>query len=435
MSLLRPGGCSCLSGLEPLVSTTMVLLLVLSFSLGISRLLDRWTARRPIPVDAAWAVTGILVGPWVVGLVQAPTLKAVQPVISLALGLLGFTIGLSLRRGGGGGGAGREAGIMGGSFTIAIVALPVGAALWWLLPDLPLVERLGLPLALGAGAAVTDGRMVDRMADYAGAVGPVRELLRAWATAAAVVAVAVFGLGLAAARSGDGSATLGLTPVEWLVASTAAGAVCGLLFTIFLGRDGDDQRAFLATVAVVTFASGLAAGLGVSPLLVGLVAGLTMSLLSPEVEPVRAVLQRIEVPTGVVVLVFAGATWTAPDGVGWVLAAVTVALRPVALGVAGYLAPRLAGDLPRAHRLGRALTPQGALAVAIALNYAQVFPRHAGTVLTAALGALLLADGISSRGLRAVLSDAGEVRRRATPEPLPPPAGPAAAEGASPCAS
>lgn len=395
------------------MSTTLVLVIVMVFSVAVGRLQQRLRSRIVLPLAGLYLAVGMAAGPLGFGVLDLPTLELFQPLISLLVGLIGFVHGVGLRR--------RfsellglEAGVVGGVWTIVLV----GGACWGAALLFGIDLGMGTPpwaaIALGTVAAVSDPDTIGQLAQRANANGPVRKLLVAMSLSSSLVAVTVFGLSLAIARASAGGATLGLTPVEWSLAALAVGLGCGVLFHLFTGGWGGDSRTFLATVAVVTFASGLAAGMDISPLLVGLMAGLTVSVISAESRSLADSLEALEAPAVVAILVFAGAQWWPPPAWGWVVVAASLLVRPLALRTGGAVAPRVIDGLPRAHRLGNALLPQGGLSVAIAVNFAQVFQGPGSVVLTAAMVGLVANDVVGYRAVRRVLADAGEVHHGAS---------------------
>lgn len=396
------------------MSTTLVLVIVLVFSFAVGRLMHHLRSRFALPTMGLYLLVGLAAGPHGLVTLGDHALASLQPVLSLLLGLVGFVLGLGLRRRFSQT-RGLEAGLLTGVATIALV----GGAAWGTALLLGASLGDGRPpwaaVAIGAVAAVSDSDVIAELAQRASAKGPVRLLLQAMALASSVLAVSVFGLSLALARAAEGGAVLGLTPVEWILAAIAVGVGCGLIFHLFIGRWGGDQRTFLATVAVLTFASGMAAGMDISPLLVGLLAGGTVSAVSREAESLAESLEVLEAPAFIAILVFAGAMWDPPSVVGLGVVAVALLARPVVLRLGGWATPRLVGGLPRGHRLGHALLPQGALGIAIAVNFRQVAPEPGALVLTAAMASLVLFDLLGYAAVRRVLADAGEVVHRASP--------------------
>lgn len=392
------------------MSTTLVLVIVLVFSFAAGRLLEWVRVRAGVPMLGMYLLVGLGVGPLGLGLLDGERLHLLQPVLSMLLGLLGFVLGLGLRRR-----ISQVRGLEAGVLSGLIAGGMVGGVVFGLAFGLGLdgADPVWLAVTLGAIAAVSDGELLARVGDRLGAAGPVRRLIQALSLAGSTIAVVAFGLALALARAKSGSGTLGLTPVEWLLAALAVGVACGILFRLFIGRWMGDQRTFLATVAILTLASGLASGMDISPLLVGLVTGATVSVFSTEATRLATSMETLEGPAMIAVLVFAGATWSPPAPLGLGLALAALLVRPLALRTAAWVSPRVVGELPRGRRLGDALLPQGGLGVAIAVNSAQVFPETASVVLTAALAGLFVYDLLGPRTVRRVLADAGEVVHRA----------------------
>jgi hypothetical protein len=384
--------------------------IVLVFSFVASRLLLRLRRNLALPTAAIYALVGLLVGPLGLSLVDREILARLQPVLSWLLGLIGFAMGLALRRQLGRT-QGLEAGLLSGLLVVAATATASWGWLRWVLGDA--WQALWPALAIGSVAAVSDGQLFGYLADRAGARGPVRELVHTMAVASSIVAVSVLGLSLALLRARASAGSLQLTPTEWLLAALGSGVACGVLFALFVGRWGNDQRAFLATVAIITFASGIAAGIGISPLLAGMVAGVTVSLISAQAEAVSEALGRLEGPAVVGIVVLAGATWGPPAPLLWGLVAIYLAVRTLAVRLGAAGAPALFPGLPRTARLGNALLPQGGLAAALAASFAQVLPEHGPVVLTVALTGILLSDAAGYATVRRVLADAGEIAHRA----------------------
>jgi Kef-type K+ transport system membrane component KefB len=225
-----------------------------------------------------------------------------------------------------------------------------------------------------------------------------------------IVAVVVLGLVLATARATDAASRFSMSVTEWGLAATAGGVVCGLLFGLFIGRESDASKIFLATIGLVTFASGLASALGISSLFVNLVAGLTVSLISPHAPRLQQELDRLQHVLFVLLMIFAGALWVPVRGALWLLPLLYVAVRFVARRLATAAAVfSFAAEPPAARRLGNGLLGQGSLALAVAVEYSLRLPAHAPLVLTTVLIGALLSDLWSLRALRTVLADAGEL--------------------------
>jgi hypothetical protein len=165
---------------------------------------------------------------------------------------------------------------------------------------------------------------------------------------------------------------LALAPV---VAGLAVGAVGWLLFE--RAESGAERAVFL--LGALALAGGAAAALRVSPLAVGLVAGLFWTVAPGRADRiVQDDLAKFQHPLVVLLLVTAGALWT-PSVVGLWLLAPYLLFRLAGKVAGAWISSRIvdvsAGDL------AAFLVPPGVLAVAFALNFRQLLPADAGDTL------------------------------------------------------
>lgn len=426
------------------MSTTVLFVGVVVFAFVAGRLLDRFTVRGLALSGVEYLLLGALLGPFVLGILDREVLLALDLFVSTVLGVIGFLVGLEIRRVR----AGTEAFLAGGGATAAVI-LSVGAVTTGIIqllePSLldvePLMfepltatsdelvslwvspEALWIGLTIGAAAGTCSAALVATAINRFEVSDERAQLLRAMASAAQLLAVFTFGLAMAGSRATTTASALGLTIVEWAIITVLAGAFTGLLFSIFLGREGDPMRLLVAGVGVIVFAAGVGSALGVSPLFANLFAGLTLALTSSHAARLDEALRPLRFPTTVLVLLLAGATLTPTSG--WYLALVPgyVLLRTLALRIFSRLAvSTFVGD--SAPGIGRALLGHGVLASAVSLAFAQRFPELAGPVTTTILGGVLVTDLFAMGSLRRYLADAGEIKALAAPTPPgPTPAG------------
>ena len=413
------------------MSSSLLLVLVVVFSFAIGHLVTRRAARFVTLSGVEYALVGLLIGPhFVWRLMSAPALASFQPLISLLLGLLGFVLGLRVRH------AMTQPANAGAGM---LSTLGVIAAMTALL--LPLVgylspaqqssgfeftrsllhlrgyvlelhftsNHLWVALALASAAGVVSAPLVGHIRALHRASGRVTDIVEVAASVSQVVAVLVYGLMLSSTRASSGKAPIPMTVVEWAVASIGTAIVSGLLFSLFIGRENDSSRVFLATIGLVTFASGVGAALGISPLFINLLAGVTVAATSAHADRVQEHLERLQHPLFVLIMIFAGAHFVPVRGWGWLLPAVYVVARYLLRRLLTPLSLRmLVVDGPRVGRIGHGLLSQGTLAVAIALDFALQNPRHHALVLGTVLIGAFLSDLWSDRALASLLADAGE---------------------------
>lgn len=396
------------------MSITIALVVVVAFSFVVSGLVHRYAARHVTLTGVEHLLVGLAVGPGAANLLSTRGLATLRPFVSTTLGLVGFVIGLPLRR--------RlqrdSAAVQAGALTAFTAVGAASGITYGLLVYSGLLPSSGnalwISLTIGAAAAAMASDAIAATARRHRAEGDVCEALRSMAQTGSVVAVAVSGGALAFERAGVASDQLALTQTEWLLAVFGLGVACGVLFRIFVGREPaheQPERLFLATVGIVIFAGGMAAGIGVSPLLLNAVAGLVVSVLSPQADELHAALARLERPAHVALMIFAGATWQPEATSVWLLMVAYLLFRLVGVRTGAFVAQRLVSGLPQVPRLGYGLLAQGPLAAAIVLAYAQAGAADGQLGLAAVLPALLIVDPFSSPVLHSTLADAGQTVR------------------------
>lgn len=392
----------------------VTLVVLVAFAVLTSGLVHRHLHGRAALSGVEYVFIGVLVGRFGVGLLSAEVIGHLRPFLFLALGLAGFTLGLRVRAR-----LAQASGFLAGMVSAALVAIAVGAAVFGMLSTIwaPMDlyhDRLWLALTLGAAATATSSMAVEMAIARANALGPATETLRGFALAGSVTAVIIAGATLAERRAWSESNQMGMTPAEWLVAVLSLGLVIGLLFRIFIGprADEDDDRLFLALVGTITFTSGIAAAVGVSPLLTCAVAGAVVSLVSRAADTLEHSMERLERPALAVLTIFAGAMWLPLDGIVWLLPAGYLLARGAALFVSTRVGLASQPALPPSVGMGGAMSTQGGLAAAIVLDYALVYPDEGTVVLTTVLTPLLLFDFIGTGRVARYLTDAGESGRQ-----------------------
>ena len=396
------------------MSITIALVVVVAFSFIVSGLVHRYAARHVTLTGVEHLLVGLAVGPGVANLLSKRGLATLRPFVSTTLGLVGFVIGLPLRHR-----LQRDTAAVQAGVVIATAAVcTVSAITFGLLVYSGLVpfsgNALWVSLTFGAAAASMASDAIAATARRHRAEGEVCEALRSIAQTGSVVAVAVSGGALAFERASVASDRLAMTQAEWLLAVFGLGVACGVLFRIFVGRESaheQPERLFLATVGIVLFAAGMAAGIGVSPLLLNAVAGVVVSLLSPQADELHAALARLERPAHVALVIFAGATWQLDTSGVWLVALAYLLFRLLGIRTGAFVAQHIVSGLPQIPRLGNGLLAQGPLAAAIMLAYAQARPEDGRLALAAVLPALLMVDPFGSPVLHSTLADAGQTVR------------------------
>lgn len=413
------------------VTVLLVLIIVLAFVIGglVQRKLPHLATRSGMEFALLGVALGAEVGFGVLGKAQ---LEALDPFLQGILGLVGFILGLRARALFSGKRVAFAAIVAalgcGLALAVGVALLLMNSALFEttagadrLLWRRPLGTHFGnvfeitvglrhLELSLGIAAAVSVSSLGVRAAAAPGGGGAVSNFLRASASASQLVGIFGLGLLLAASRVAKTDTDFPLTVGEWGAGVVAVGVVCGGLFAVFIGRERDRMRIFLATVGLVTFASGAGEALGVSPMFVNLLAGVTVAALSPHATTLRDELRRLEPPLRIIVMVFVGALWLTPPFAFWGFAVFVFLLRWVLKRFWIYVANQwLLAEPLKARKLGDGVLSQGAVAAAVAASLAQEQDvAHRGWILTTVLVVALLSEVFAESRWRALLYSAGE---------------------------
>lgn len=415
------------------MSTPVILVIFLTFAFAVGRAVANRLSRYVSMSGVEYLLVGLLVGPlmpWT--LVTPTTLGQLEPLVALLTGLLGFLLGTE------GYAAFRRTGdALVGFVSAFVVALGTAAAV---LPVLSWVgssyaegsefvlERelvtvgafhvqlyvpsslLWASLIIGAAAASASTYSVTTARRMFNSEGQVGDLLEASSRAGQLVGVFLLGSVLASARATEAATQFHLTITEWELAAVFLGIVCGLLFGLFLGRESHPDRIFLATIGLVTFASGIGSALGISPIFVNMFAGLTVSLTSPHKDVLRINLAKLQHPLFVLLMVFAGALWVPVEPALWLIVPVFIFVRLILRRISmNGLSSAFLTEPPVTRLLGSGLWSPGTLAVAIAVSGAMRFPYLAPTILSTVVVGSLISELFSHKALRRLLDDAGEL--------------------------
>lgn len=324
----------------------------------------------PSPTPAViFLPLGALLGPHAIGWLSPGVLDRLSIAVTIALAVLGVLVGTAL---------GREIRSSARLFFAAsleslVTTMAVtGAAIYFLQATaVPLdVPLIGFSLALGLCASASSATSAHPDSEPAAAVATrVADLDDVLPI---VMAVAAFAL-----LSHEGDPRMAVMTLAPPLIGLAVGAVGWLLFE--RAESGPERVVYV--LGTLALAGGAAAYLHVSPLAVGMVAGLVWTLAPGRADSVvESDLRKVQHPVVVLLLMTAGASTTLSVASVWLLPP--------------YLLFRLAGKVAgawlsaplvdvRASDLGAFLMPPGVLALAFALNFYQLLPPASGQMLLA----------------------------------------------------
>lgn len=397
--------------------TILQLLAILAVGyLSAHYLIGRLQTRFFFTSGVEYILLGLLVGPQVTGVMTGEVVAQLGPAMSLALGSIGLIAGLQIRF--------RELFEIAGAFwrvafaefltTLVLIGGVFGAIFWYarqMAGSTEIVPSVVGAAVLATTAAVSAETAARIVTDRFGGGGLNAKLLIFASRFDTVVGVVLFGLIFCLFHTGETSGIRPLTRTEWVAVSLGFGVILGVLFHLFVGGERNREKLLLALVGIVIFSSGAAYYLHLSPLFINLVLGVMLANTSSARRELLEVLYSIEKPLYVVLLVFAGAAWQVRlSGEGWVVVAGCAALYLVLRTLAKWGGARLAvggaeDSPPLSPRVGRGLLGQGGVAVAMAVNYEQVYHNNlTGLVVTCVLVSVLVNEFLSPSLTREVLS-------------------------------
>jgi len=322
--------------------------LALGFLLLAAHLGGDLAKRFRLPRITGLLVTGLLVGPALLGLVRGDEVAALGFVGDAAAALIAFTVGSKLNLEMLRQGRGMLARVTGATivFPLAIVAAVLLSVSPWfpLTVHQPFGDALAVALVLGAIAAASSSTLTVALMDDLDARGPVARAVLSVAAVKDVAIIVVFAITLLIARPLASGGALDLSVVGRVllygVASIAAGVVLGVLISQYLKLLRSDSPLFLVAVAFLT--AQAARVLNLELLLIALTAGFYVVTFSPaEGSRLETQLKRAALPVYALFFALAGAGLQVDflrDNWGWVL--LLVALRALGLRVGTRFAGR-----------------------------------------------------------------------------------------------
>lgn len=310
---------------------------------------------------------GVLLGPLGLQWFTPQILSRLDAAVTIALAVLGVIVGVAFAR------ELREAGrlLVAASLESAItVAAVAGATIYF-------VQATGVPLdgpivaiAVAFGLCASASSATSSSPDSEAAAGVATKVADLDDVLPIVLATLAFALLLP--DSPPNAWAFALAPV-------ALGLAVGALGWLLFDRAESGAERVVFVLGTLSLAGGAAAYLRISPLGVGLVAGMCWVLAPGRADRIVSDdVRRVQHPLVVLLLLTAGALWVPSMASLWLLAP--------------YLLFRLAGKSAGAWAsakfldvgagdLAAFLMPPGVLAVAFALNFRQVLPAPAGDTL------------------------------------------------------
>jgi hypothetical protein len=325
-----------------------------------------------------FVAVGFVLGPTLANVLSDDVVAQLDPVVSMALALVGAFIGAGFA-------ATRHAGaaLVCGLGQAAVAFGSISAAMWFLLVrwQMPLpVDVVTATIILGICSAASAAiHPIGRESPQMTRAATLADLDDVPIIIVATFAVPMFG-GVEMLWTTLAVAVLGAITI----------ALAGVL--LFARADTTAERGVVVTGTLLLL-GGTAAYTNTSPLTTGLLAGLLWQRSTRSAAFIGADFERLQRPLLALLMIAAGATMQASWALVW-LAAPVALLRISSKTLGGLLFARIA-RLP-AGLLSMVLLPPGVLGIALALNFQQVMG-GGDTLLLSAITVSALANEVFAR--------------------------------------
>ncbi len=341
--------------------------------------------RLGIPQILGFMLAGVILS--VLGVITSDVRAALFPVVNLALGMIGYNIGLEIRREVFRGKT-RQMG------TILVLESILTFVVVTLLTNL-LLSNIYVAIVFGALASATDPASTVMVIWERNSKGTLTDTLMFVLALDDVVAILLANISMSLVTVAySGSTLLGdalLVTLFDIVASAGVGAVFGAGMVYFINREDDRAKLLEFELGLIILLVGLMTWLHLSAILSCMIFGFVVgNYVSPEKDPVCHTLKVVMSPVVMLFFVIVGASinvWNVLSLTTVLLAVLYVGGRSVAKYVGAYTGGRLTGAPSVTTRyLGYCLMSQAGVAVGLSLIVEEQF----GAAGLADMGLLIL---------------------------------------------
>jgi Kef-type K+ transport system membrane component KefB len=378
--------------------------------------------RIRLPKLTGYIITGIVAGPFVLGLLNEQVLSSLKIVNGVAVALIAMTAGSELEY--------KTLkplfrsiwgitlfGVLGTTLVLTVTVFLARAWLPFLAP-MTLGQCLAVSLVLGVVMVAQSPAVVVALRDEMQADGPVARTVLGVVVIADLVVILMFAVTSAIAKAvlGANADTLAtLAALSWeLGGSLVAGAGIGYVLGLYLRKVKSGAALFLLIVAFIIAEVGQRIHL--DPLLVALAAGMLVRNTTSMGEELHGHIEWSALPVYILFFAVTGANLHLDVlAVVGVPALIFVGARAVGLLVGSRIGARFAQAPPGVQRYaGFGLLPQAGLALALSMLFAKTFPEFGAEAGAMTLGVVAINELVAPAIYRTALVRCGEAGQRAS---------------------
>jgi len=400
-------------GVEAAVLLSLAVILLIGFAS------TRLTKRVGLPYVSGYIVSGILIGPHLLGLIPQSVVSNMGFVSDIALSFIAFGVGRFFRR---------ETIRSTGRAVLIVTVLEALLAGALVTAAMALVFRLdwNLSLLLGAIATATAPASTLMTINQYKAKGAFVDVLLQVVALDDVVCLLVFSIASAwvSAGAGGGATFAGVAlPLLYNLGAMGLGALFGLLLSKMLPPSRSRDNRLILAIAMLLGLSGICAAFDVSPLLACMVFGAVYINHTSDKKLFKQ-LNRFTPPVMILFFVVSGMKLNLPMlsafglvGVGYFL------IRILGKYAGAYIGCLFTGLPVKTRRyLGAALVPQAGVAIGLAYLAERILPPDIGSLLvTIILASSVLYELIGPACAKMALIRSGAIRKEDAAAPAPEP--------------
>ena len=413
--------------METVNFNAIILLVLLIGSFGVSAITKKYFGKIGLISGFEFVIIGILLGDqFGIGFLSEAKMQPFIPLLSLLIGLFGFLYGLEVIRIK----VKTETGQAGVYFHVLILALALAFFYPFVINFGPAVDGKDLNLFIGTGlesffadsndthlwkaaslaamAIIASFEFVTRTLAQVRPPKLLGSILVRIVSSGETLAIFFFGAMFASAQALTLSSIRGWTISEWIFALIGLGIFCGLLFFLFIGKDDSPVKTYLATIGVVTLVSGMSLAMGVSPLFLNFICGMTLALASPSAEKIASSLNAFRGALAIMILFFAGVYLSRVTEFAILLAFIYITARLILLSTLAPVFSKFMFQKKFAPKTSRVFYYQDVLIVILPLDLVIRNVSFAQDILLCALVAYLVFAFIGNSSLPDFIEDSRE---------------------------
>ncbi len=398
--------------MTPFLGLLLVLLVVF---IGV-RFVNRTTVqRRPlisglIVSGIPYILIGVLLGPRVFDFLNTNIIGSLEPLVSLAIGWAGLLFGLQLRW--------RNVRRFPLNYilftstqsliTFFIIFLIMGITLHFLLP-FQSNRKWEAVIILAALGSITAPLSIARLVIEKRPKGRLTHLLQFVGSLDGFWGIIIAGFTIAVFHPVVSQDIA--SKIQWIFLTILIGIAMGLFLRFLIRFRFSPEEIFLIVLGFVIFTSGVGFYLRLSPILLNMIAGVSLAQFRRESDKVMRVIHAAEKPTYLFLLIFAGALWNFQFLREIIFILSFLIARFAGKYIGGWLsAKNIDCAFPIPKNVGKAMLSFGGVSLAIAFNFQLLYGGFLGDFLmSATIIGIFIFDEYSAVTMRTILESRQEI--------------------------